>query len=1093
MLKIIEGGFNSGLTEHITDEIRRRAEAGLRTLLIVPEQQTVTAEEQMSSFLPDSAPLFFEATNFTRLANSVFRALGGVAGEYCTKEKTRLIMWKTLSELSPILTMTGGRREIGAGLIDRAMSALAAADSHGISAEALALAKDADGVVDNARLCDKVTDLALISGLYKKLLGERYHSGGDDLSAAADKLEANPHHLSDTAIFVEGFTSFTAPQYRLLYLLLLRTNLTVALTIPKSESNSYEFRELRAARDKLMRLADKAGTEKKLVRIDGTRGVRSQLLSETEKLLFRSEGKALPCEEGEAIRIFEAKTPFDECDFLASDIKHRVLSGARYSDFAIVARDAERYSGILDTALRDYAIPFFASYRRGVDSFEAIRLVYTLYSIVSGGFVREDVMTYAKCGLSGIDDEALDELELYCEKWQITGRGFTDGTPWNMDPRGYQPPANDERLGRINETRERLIGPLIAFAEDVNAAKTVREHAEVLVRFLVKLNLEEKLEKRAERLAELGEMAAADATLRLWKTVCESLDAIVSTLGDSSADAEAFLMMLRAVFSEKSIGSIPAYVDEVTVGSADMLRLNNKKHVYLIGVNAGEFPASVSEDDYFTDRDKETLARAGLSFESDTETKSARELYCFRRAFAFASESVTVTYPAANARQKPTPPADVVARIQEISGAAVSRTSDMSVFDFVYTPTSAMLKLRRGNSPDSRVLREALQEYGFSDMAAISESSPINSELNLSPELCAEIYQGDLALTQSRIDRFVDCPLAYFCKFELKLGDNERASFNAANIGSFVHAILENFFRSMRENNLDVKSLSDATKKEMTSSAARKYLGELFPGGDFGSARMRVMLSRLERASEPVVDSLCREFADCKFLPTFFELKIARNVKDSPAPVTFTREDGGRVYVYGTIDRVDTYSAGADTYVRVIDYKTGTKQFSPKDLEAGRNLQMFLYLKSVIDTDSAEFKHALGAGEDGKILPAGVIYVHTSISDTTVKREDAAIEREEIAKTQKRAGMLLDDEVSLSAMNKEFLPVSLDKNGMIKQTDRLYTEDGWETLSKTIERAVLQVADGIRSGCAHAPKKQGTDKKICGYCEYKAICRNASL
>ena len=1093
MLKIIEGGFNSGLTEHITDEIRRRTEAGLRTLLIVPEQQTVTAEEEACSLLPDSAPLFFEATNFTRLANSVFRALGGVAGEYFTKEKARLIMWKTLSELSPVLSMTSGRRDIGSGLIDRALSALAAADSHGVGAEALAIAAKADGVADNARLRDKVNDLSLISGLYKKLLAEKYPSGGDDLSAAADKLEANPSHLSDTAIFVEGFTSFTEPQYRLLYLLLLRTDITVALTIPKSESNSYEFKELRAARDKLTRLADKACTEKKLVRIDGYRGVRSELLSEAERLLFRSEGTALSKNENEAIRIFEAETPFDECDFIASDIKRRVLSGARYSDFAIVARNAERYSGILDTALRDYAVPFFASYRRSVDAFEAIRLVYTLYSIVSGGFLREDVMTYAKCGLSGIEDEALDELELYCEKWQISGHGFTDGTPWNMDPRGYQPPANDERLERINETRERLIAPLVAFSEDVSAAKTVQEHAEVLVRFLVKLELEDKLEKRAERLASLGEVTAADATLRLWKTVCESLDAIVSTLGDSSADAEAFLMMLRAAFSEKSIGSIPAYVDEVTVGSADMLRLKNKKHIYLIGVNAGEFPASVSEDDYFTDRDKEALARAGLSFESDTETKSARELYCFRRAFAFASDSVTVTYPAASAKQKPTPPSDVVARIREISGTTLSRTSDMSVFDFVYTPTSAMLKLRRGNSPESRALRQALSEYGFSDMAAISESSPINSELTLSPELCAEIYQGDLALTQSRIDRFVDCPLAYFCKFELKLGDNERASWNAANIGSFVHAILENFFRSMRENNLDVKALSDAKKQEMTSFAAKKYLGELFPGGDFGSARMKVMLSRLERASRPVIDSLCREFSDCKFLPTFFELKIAKNVKDSPAPVTFTREDGGHVYVYGTIDRVDTYSAGADTYVRVIDYKTGTKQFSPKDLEEGRNLQMFLYLKSVIDTDSTDFKRVLGADENGRVLPAGVIYVHTSISDTTVKRDDTKLVEEEIAKTQKRAGMLLNDEVSLSAMNKEFLPVSLDKNGVIKQTDRLYTEDGWETLSETIERAVLQVASGIRSGCAHATKKQGTDKKICGYCEYKAICRNASL
>ena len=404
-----------------------------------------------------------------------------------------------------------------------------------------------------------------------------------------------------------------------------------------------------------------------------------------------------------------------------------------------------------------------------------------------------------------------------------------------------------------------------------------------------------------------------------------------------------------------------------------------------------------------------------------------------------------------------------------------------------------MLRLKRGDSPESRAIRQALCEGGFADMAKISELSPVNDELSLSPELCAEMYQGDLALTQSRIDRFVDCPLAYFCKFELKLDDNERASFNAANIGSFVHAILENFFRSMRENNLDVTKLSDADKRNMTSEAAKKYLSELFPSGDFGSARMRVMLSRLERASLPVVESLCREFTDCKFLPTFFELKIARDSKDSPSPVTFTREDGGHVYVYGTIDRVDTYSKGSDTYVRVIDYKTGTKQFSPKDLEDGRNLQMFLYLKSVIDTDSADFKRTLGAKDDGKVHPAGVIYVHTAISDTTVKKDDANLERDEIEKTQKRVGMLLNDEDSIAAMNPEYLPVSLDKNGAIKQTDRLYTEEGWDALSKTIERAVLQVADGIRSGCAHAPKKQGTDKKICGYCEYKAICRNASL
>ena len=52
--------------------------------------------------------------------------------------------------------------------------------------------------------------------LYKKLLTERYADTDDALLLAAEKLAANPDFLSDHEIFIDGFTSFTEPQYKML-------------------------------------------------------------------------------------------------------------------------------------------------------------------------------------------------------------------------------------------------------------------------------------------------------------------------------------------------------------------------------------------------------------------------------------------------------------------------------------------------------------------------------------------------------------------------------------------------------------------------------------------------------------------------------------------------------------------------------------------------------------------------------------------------------------------------------------------------------------------------------------------------------------
>ena len=188
MLKIIRNPFGSTAHRELCEKIRALTNEKTPSLLIVPEQQTVLAESEMAELLPPSAPLYFEATNFTRLANTVFRALGGVGGEYCDAGRRSLIMWRTLTELSPVLAMTSGRREINAGLVERALGAIKEMESAGVAIDELSNLLYDKEIEKDKSLADKLGDLTKIYSLDTRLLTEKYTDTAEDVDALVEAL-----------------------------------------------------------------------------------------------------------------------------------------------------------------------------------------------------------------------------------------------------------------------------------------------------------------------------------------------------------------------------------------------------------------------------------------------------------------------------------------------------------------------------------------------------------------------------------------------------------------------------------------------------------------------------------------------------------------------------------------------------------------------------------------------------------------------------------------------------------------------------------------------------------------------------------------
>ena len=197
----------------------------------------------------------------------------------------------------------------------------------------------------------------------------------------------------------------------------------------------------------------------------------------------------------------------------------------------------------------------------------------------------------------------------------------------------------------------------------------------------------------------------------------------------------------------------------------------------------------------------------------------------------------------------------------------------------------------------------------------------------------------------------------------------------------------------------------------------------------------------------------------------------------------------GGAIVSGAVDRVDMAEIGGQKYFRVVDYKTGRKDFDYTDILEGMGLQMLIYLFAL--TKEAERFY-------GKPLePAGVLYfparfdVESSRHPMTVEEAD-----EERRKKLRRKGLLLDDESVLRAMEAKeqpiYLPYKID--GKTKtRSGSLATGDQLSMVSRFVMRTLGNLADEICSGRIEPdPYWRGPDHNACRWCEYKEVCHISS-
>jgi len=191
----------------------------------------------------------------------------------------------------------------------------------------------------------------------------------------------------------------------------------------------------------------------------------------------------------------------------------------------------------------------------------------------------------------------------------------------------------------------------------------------------------------------------------------------------------------------------------------------------------------------------------------------------------------------------------------------------------------------------------------------------------------------------------------------------------------------------------------------------------------------------------------------------------------------------------GFVDRVDTWNQNGCTYFRVVDYKTGKKDFDYCDVFNGVGLQMLLYMFALKHSGTDLLgNNPVAAGV--QYFPARVPYIST---DGRMEESETELLREN---QWKRKGLLLYDEEVLKAMEPDEsynrLSCKRKKDGTL--TGDLAERDQLKLLEKYIFSYLAGMVEDIASGNIEAnPYTRGSSHNACTYCPYGSICHKDTV
>jgi ATP-dependent helicase/nuclease subunit B len=338
----------------------------------------------------------------------------------------------------------------------------------------------------------------------------------------------------------------------------------------------------------------------------------------------------------------------------------------------------------------------------------------------------------------------------------------------------------------------------------------------------------------------------------------------------------------------------------------------------------------------------------------------------------------------------------------------------------------------------------------------------------------------------SRLETFGACAYRHFLQYGLGLKEREDFSFESVDMGNVFHSVLEGFSHKLEESPYTwfdfPGDFAKETIAEVLSLTAAGYGNTVL----YDNARNEYVLRRMERILNRTVNTLQYQLRKGSFQPESYELSFSSVSDLESVNIALSGEE--KMRLLGRIDRVDTYTAEDKLYVKVVDYKSGSRKFDLVALYYGLQLQLVVYMNAAVD--SLKRKHP-----DKQVVPAAMLYYH--VSDPVVQTESLLTPEEvneKLLEELRTNGVVNGEEFILRHLDKEsetksdVIPVEYKKDGSISARSSVMSTEELGMISEYVHQKVRSFGQDILKGSIEAnPYEKGTEN-ACTYCPYQGSC-----
>lgn len=1105
-LRFCLGGSGSGKSTTIYQEIIQRSMEHPEEdfLVIVPDQFTMQTQKELCGLHPRGGIMNIDVLSFSRLAHRIF-------DEVYVEDKTvlddtgkNLVIRSVAAKKLDQLKVIGGQLK-KAGYVHEVKSVISEFMQYDI--QLADLHQMIEYGSSHGQLKAKLKDLAVLYEGFLDFIKDTYVTTEETLDILRGVL-ARSSLIRRSTVVIDGFTGFTPVQNKLLAEILRLSRDVIVVLVLDPRENPYVcdgahklFYLTKKTIASLTKLADEVSSplrEDTIIREPVVRRYQdNEELAHLERNLFRYGFKPFE-KKTKHIHLFAARNPKQEAQKVCLSIR-RLLREEDYCfrDIAVVTGAPREYAGVMAEECKRYGIPYFLDQNLGLMFHPMIHAILGAMEVLRYGFSYDSVFHYLRSGLNDLTFDEIDALDGYVRSLGIRGQKSYEN-PFVRRPAGIKDEEFASLLAKLNPMREKLMNGLrpLLVLEGENSGTA---YVDAVYEFCVAGRLQAKLEEYAVQFEKEGESARAKEYRQVYRVIMDLLHQIHELLGAQRVSLGDFTEILAAGFSELKVSTIPPEVDQIVIGDIERTRLKKIKALFFIGVNDGTIPKGGTGGGLISDLDREFLAEGGYEMApARREQMFTQKLYLYMN-MTKPTQNLFLSYCGTDRAGKALRPSYLIEEMRRLFPLLETETmKESEIASCVETKqdgyddlagllcsyaAGTLNKDQEELSDFFDIIKLYCEDEKVLAMvhAAFMEYRPDPLSVMTAKAIYGDVIRGSV----SRLEQYAGCSFAHFVKYGLQLSPDEQFSFESVDMGTIFHDMLARFCAFLNERGESLLTFQREVMEEFTEKTLEEVAVQYGGTVLYSSARNAYMIRRMERILKRTFLALQYQLKKGQFEPAHFEVPFEITKK-------LLSDSESRMRMIGRIDRIDKVMRDGNTYLKIMDYKSGNSQFDPVSLYYGTQLQLAVYLHAAMLMENKEHR-----GKDGKVIPAAILYYH--VQDPFVKREkgkesDEALEAERM-EALRMDGMVNAQEECIRLLDSSFgehsdvIPVDRKKSGGYTAASKVADTSSFEVLSDFAGQKMAELGTEIAQGRIEVDPYERGGKNACTYCEFSSICK----